>query len=220
MNPSKRVLLVDDDQVFLKNLEFSLQHYFEIYQSNTLEQAKQILSSTHIDVILLDYQIGSENGHQFMDYMSSSLISTPVVVLSGFIDLEMTKGFLKRKPFDFIEKPATFVEIKAALDNATSNQSGKNKISSIGFEVDNISRGVIINENEVPLTKIEFDLLNFFLKNRKKQISREVLITHVWGTRQVSKNTLDTHLLNLKKKVPPFSEKLVSVYGSGYLFDA
>lgn len=44
-------------------------------------------------------------------------------------------------------------------------------------------------------------------------------ILHLWGTCAVTRHTLDTHLLNLRKKVPPFAEKLVSVYGTGYCYE-
>ena len=65
----------------------------------------------------------------------------------------------------------------------------------------------------------EFALLKVFLKNQGQHLGREELIQSVWGSRQVSKNALDTHLVNLKRKLPVFANKLVLVYGSGYCYE-
>ena len=220
MSSLNRVLLIDDDPVFLNNLEFSLSRYFDILKSDNLDDAKKFTESTHIDAILLDYQIGSQTGHEFMDYLGVVALAIPVVVLSGCINLEMTVGFLKRRPYGFLEKPATFLEIKNTLEAAILSKAGQKPLDSLGFEIDYKTRKVSVDDKEIILTKTEFELLCLFIKNRKKQLSRMHISKHLWGNHTVSKNTLDTHLLNLKKKIPPFSNRIVSVYGNGYLFDA
>ena len=211
------ILALDDDEKFLSSLTFALGKSFNFCTASNVEQAFQLLAENSIDVILLDYALGAHNGHDVLDTLRQSSIHQPVIVISGVINLEMTVGFLKRRVFGFLEKPISLPELESLLEEATSMRR-LHKLNS-SFQVDPNTRKVKSGNENINLTPTEFEILMFFIKNQGQQITRNEITTHLWGETQVSRHTFDTHLLNLKKKLPAFADKLISVYGTGYCYE-
>lgn len=211
----RNLLLVDDDSKYLESLTRVLQPQYKVFCASSYLQADQILDTTQIHLVILDYNLGHETGHEFIDRMRSRNLDLPVVVISGCLTLEMSVGFLKRRVIDFLEKPVSLAELKSSIEKALSLDEKE----APGLTIDYATRKVSFDGALVNLTPTEFALLKTFTKNQGQHLGREELVQSVWGSRQVSKNTLDTHLVNLKKKLPVFANKLVLVYGSGYCYE-
>ena len=99
------------------------------------------------------------------------------------------------------------------------------KISDVytynGLSVDFTARIVTIDGEELPLSPKEYDLLFYFVRNRNIALSREKLISDVWGYDFYgSDRTLDTHIKLLRKSIGRFAECIVTLRGVGYRFDA
>ncbi|HRO68122.1 MAG TPA: response regulator transcription factor [Pseudobdellovibrionaceae bacterium] len=214
-----RVLALDDDSRFIENLIFALGDGFRFFPANRIADAEAILRREPIDVILLDFNLGRENGHAFIDLLRTLPVDPPIIVVSGVITLEMTLGFLKRRVHGFLEKPVSLPQLKEALTGAARRGPVKTSATCSGFDVDFALRRVSVHGNDVNLTPTEFEILALFLERRGRTVTRKDLNERLWGNNTVSRHTLDTHLLNLRKKVPPFAEKLVSVYGTGYHYE-
>lgn len=213
-----RVLALDDDAKFLENLGFALRDSFELIPAHTVEVAMQKLAAYQVDAVILDYHLGLENGHSVLDQMRDFGHSQPVIVVSGVVNLGMTVGFLKRRVFGFLEKPVSLSELHSLLVEAISS-TGSIDHAELGYSVDANTRQVMVNGVAVNLTPTEYEILSYFLRHRKRQVLREDLSAHLWGENKVSKNAFDTHLLNLKKKLPPFADRLISIYGVGYCYE-
>lgn len=213
-----RVLALDDDAQFLENLGFALRENFEIISASTAGAAMERLLVDRIDAVILDYHLGLENGHAVLDQMRDAGYRQPVIVVSGVIDLSMTVGFLKRRVFGFLEKPVSLSELNSLLVEAVA-RTAHGETSEMGFLVDVNTRQVRWKDTLISLTPTEYEILTFFLNHRKRQVLRDELTQHLWGETKVSKNAFDTHLLNLKKKLPPFADRLVSIYGVGYCYE-
>ena len=93
-------------------------------------------------------------------------------------------------------------------------------VGRLGYRVDSQTRRVYIGADEIKLTRIEFEILSIFLENRRAHVTREQITSKLWPDTKVSRHTLDTHLINLKRKLPVFADKLVSVYGTGFCYEA
>lgn len=211
------VLALDDDQKFVMNLQHALKERFSIHAASNLEEATEILSSHAIDAIILDYSLDPHDGHAVMDTLRKNNHQQPVVVVSGVIHLEMTIGFLKRRVYGFLEKPVSLPELEALLVEAAQRPISKSTGSA--FEIDAQKRTVSYEGQTVGLTPTEFEILMFFISRRAQQVLRSEITSHLWGNTKVTRHAFDTHLLNLKKKLPPFAQRLVSVYGTGYCYD-
>jgi DNA-binding response OmpR family regulator len=96
------------------------------------------------------------------------------------------------------------------------------KYSFGNVEIDFEKYEVVVGNKPVQLTQKEFELLRFLIRNRDKVLSRDRLLDEVWGyTLYPTTRTVDTHILNLRKKIeldPSTPRYILSVYGGGYKF--
>lgn len=216
MTHKPSILCLDDDPQFQGTLQRTLNGRFLVHSATHFQEAESCLRQSPVDVIVLDYSLGARDGHSVLDDLRRQNWTQPVIVISGVINLDMTVGFLKRRVFGFLEKPFALAELESLLWEATGMKA---QPPADDFEIHAPTRKVICQGQQVTLTPTEFEILEFFLKNEGKQISRDDLHEHLWGDSSVSRHTLDTHLLNLKRKLPLFARRLVSVYGTGYFYD-
>ena len=137
----------------------------------------------------------------------------------------MAKGFLKRRVFSFLEKPVSLDELEQNMSEALGIARAlaaheRRSVRSFGdFEVDIVKRQVRAEDRQIPLTPIEFELISFLTSRPGEVLTRQMIYSKIWGDVSLSKNVLDTHLMNLRKKVPGFAVRLTSVYGVGFSFN-
>ena len=115
--------------------------------------------------------------------------------------------------------PAT---MSGPVAGSTASRSGSLhvEIPALNLEFHVQFRTVKIAGVPVQLTPIECSLMRHFIESDGKLIDRRDLIMKIWGGTTVSRNVLDTHIGNLKKKVPVLGPRLKSIYGSGYVFQS
>ncbi len=86
--------------------------------------------------------------------------------------------------------------------------------------LDTLAHKFYIDEKEVILTPIEFDLLIYLLKNKNIALSREQILNNVWGYDYYGDTrTIDTHIKRLRKKIEPYQDKIITVRGIGYTIE-
>ncbi|MCH7478609.1 MAG: winged helix-turn-helix transcriptional regulator, partial [SAR324 cluster bacterium] len=78
---------------------------------------------------------------------------------------------------------------------------------------------VTCDEQRIPITTKEFRLLRLFVDNRGKVLSRNVILDKVWNETYITDRTIDSHVKELRKKIPPLVRMLKTVYGAGYRLD-
>jgi DNA-binding response OmpR family regulator len=226
MNPSSRsVLVVDDDLSYIQTLKLALEDEYAITAATSLKEVEGLISDREFGTFVLDYHLGGgENGAEILDFLRAKELKQPVIVVSGTNTLEMARSFLTRRVFGFIEKPVALAELKSLLEEAMYESSSpvlaSNVSDELGYRVDSNTRRVYIGNEQTKLTRIEFEILSIFLANRRTHVTREQITAQLWPDTKVSRHTLDTHLINLKRKLPIFADKLVSVYGTGFCYEA
>ena len=215
MNPSSAsILVVDDDSSYVENLKLALSDEYQVSSAVSLKEVEPLLAKKAFRAFILDYHLGGhENGVAILDYLRERDQKQPVIIVSGGRTFEMAKNFLTRRVFGFVEKPVSLAELRTLLAEATRE-------NSLAFQIDASTRRVSFGSEETTLTRIEFEILNIFLKNRRKHVTRDQISAVLWPDTKVSRHTLDTHLINLKRKLPIFADKLVSVYGTGFCYEA
>lgn len=170
-------------------------------------------------VLILDYWLGAETAEHFLDLVPHSL---PCVIISGDATKDVAIKMLNRHVFALLEKPIDFETLSTTIAramNAAPKKSSSVAASDLRFHIDFSSRRVHHGENFVQLTPNEIAILGLLVEANGATVSRDSFTRAIWGRVQVSRSALDTHILNLKRKLPQIEPHLHAVYGSGYLID-
>ena len=154
--------------------------------------------------------------------------NVPVIMLSARgEEYDKIHGFEIGKD-DYVVKPFSprelMMRVRAVISRNRNTGSGDSKheiFESQGLKVDFTGRKVMIDGKEVNMTPKEYDLLFYMVRNRGIALTREKLITDVWGYDYYGDDrTLDTHIKLLRSSLGPYRGFLVTLRGVGYRFEA
>lgn len=126
---------------------------------------------------------------------------------------------------DYVVKPFSpkelMMRIDAIMKRVKRTSSDNHSIyKKDGLTIDFTARKVLIDNENIELSPKEYDLLFYFVSNKNIALSREKLITEVWGYDYYGDNrTLDTHIKLLRKSLDKYSDLIVTVRGIGYRFE-
>lgn len=223
------ILLVEDNENIGSNLSYHLgREGFEVIWVVSLEEAHKALLHP-VDLIILDWMLPDGQGIHWISKVRNSVDFIPVIMLTARSDLIDKVVGLELGADDYITKPCDprelVARIRVQLRNLQNHVSrlkqDKDQKADLVVELGpvhlNVSRReVFLNGDLVSLAKMEFDLLQYFMENPHKVISRDEILEHVWGVKYLSSRTVDTHVLRLRKKI--HGDYFQTVHGSGYRF--
>ncbi len=223
----KKILIIEDEELIRMALEddFRLEGY-EVDIAGDGIKGYEKAKEPDIDLIILDIMLPEMNGFDICRNLRMNGIKTPVIMLTAkgqeidrVLGLEMGADDYVTKPFSPRELQARVRAIFRRMDS-TPKDSEEDIFSSKGLKVDFLQYECYKNELLIKLTKYEFGLLKYLIKNRKRVIDRDELLDKVWGDDViVTPRTIDTHIANLRKKIEddPSDPKLIlNVRGVGY----
>ena len=229
MDTNYRILVVDDEQDLLEILKFNLET--DGYLVDTANSAEEALSMNleHYDLLLLDVMMGGMSGFAMARKLKAEPATKdiPIIFLTArYTENDTVTGF-NLGADDYISKPFSIrevlVRVRAVLrrtadrnDNTTSNI-----INYQGLQLNLDKKTVSIDDEEIPFTKTEFEILHLLLEERGRVFSRQELIDRIWPKDVlVLDRTVDVNITRLRKKVGKFAKCIVTRLGFGYYFDA
>lgn len=221
-----KILIVEDDKDIALGLEEDLgRHGFQVETVGDGEKAVQRSRECHWDLIILDLMLPRKDGFDVCKEVRLAGIKTPIIMLTAKTH-EAEKIFgLELGADDYITKPFSPRELRARIQ-AVLRRTSEESPGTYQFgdcEVDFDRREVRRKGRPIDLSALEFRLLTAFVRRRGRVLSREQLIDATWGpTTIVSERVVDTHILNLRKKIEPMPAKpryICSVRGMGYRFE-
>ncbi len=224
-----RVLVVDDEIEIVRALERSLAaHGFEVFTAGSGEEALEAISLHRPDLILLDLGLPSMSGLEVIKRVRAQS-NLPIIVLS-VKDTEHDKvQALDLGADDYVSKPFGMDEVLArlrvALRHSAQVESGTEAIFTVGpLRVDFAQRLVQVDGQEVKLTPTEYDLLKALIKNSGKIMTRQMLLSQVWGTGYgAESHYLHVYVGQLRRKIEPDPARprfILTISGVGYRFNA
>ncbi len=228
---AERVYITEDDDSIRELVTVALSAYS--YEVESFVSAEDCLAATEKqvpDIYLFDIMLPGMDGVQAVKILREreQTKNTPILMLTAK-SAEIDKVFgLENGADDYLTKPFGIMElaarIKALLRRAGrgSSDSATEKITAGGITVNTALREVSRDGKPVELTLKEYELLLYLLKNRSRVVSREELLTKVWGIDFVGETrTLDMHIGTLRKKLSDDAENahlIKTVRGIGYRF--
>ena len=227
--PRRRVLLVEDEAALARTLTDLL--HAEGYQVETRADGALALDAaceeTH-DLIVLDVMLPSMDGFEISDKLRKRGINTPIIMLTARDELGDKVEGLRSGADDYLTKPFEAEELLArieALLRRTYRDTGSDLMSyKFGdVQIDFARNQLIGSATRTDLTEQESRLLRYLVRHRGEVVSREALLTEVWGYRSIPfTRTVDVHVAWLRQKIEPNPKSpryITTVRGKGYRFD-
>jgi DNA-binding response OmpR family regulator len=211
-----RIILADDDLRFIESLQTALREEHEVQICEDLKSLKSMMTKKPVDLLICDYDFGHENLESFLQVKPPQI---PILVLTGKATRQNIIDLLNLGVSGLLEKPVGLSDLRSRIlkIKGHKSQSHERALGVLGFRFEPESRTVFIGGRTETLTPIEFKIVDFFLSHCDKEIRRADLQKYLWPEVNVAKNTLDTHLGNIKKKLPVLHQRLVTVYGGTYI---
>lgn len=223
------ILVVEDDVQIQRTLQrlFSVEG-FSVIKVSDGTQAMQALVTRRPSAIILDLMLPGISGREICRNIKASVHPAPVIVLSAISDVADKVLLLELGADDYVTKPFSprelLARVQAAIRRTRKTVQTVPQVTFGDVTVDPYRMEVLRAGNPVPLTAHEFKLLNFFLANPDRVISREELLTEVWGFNcYPSTRTVDNQILKLRQKLeadPANPCFFRTVHGLGYKFTA
>lgn len=221
-----RILIVEDEPDIVLSLEEDLRRQgHETSAATDGERGLQLGKDDTWDLILLDVMLPKMDGFDVCSELRKAGVSAPIILLTARAqEAEKVLG-LDAGADDYVTKPFSLRELRARI-RAQLRRSARatERVSRFGdCEVD-FDRAELRRSGQlVEITPQELRLLDVFLRNRGRVLSRDRLIEAAWGPGiAITDRSVDTHVFNLRKKIEPVPSEprfLVGVRGLGYRFD-
>jgi two-component system, OmpR family, KDP operon response regulator KdpE len=223
-----RILVVDDEIEILRALQRSLTAYgYEVFTAGSGEEALEAITHHRPDLMLLDLGLPGISGLEVCKQVRSQS-NLPIIVLSvknaerdKVLALDLGADDYVSKPFGINE---VLARVRVALRHAAQVKAGTEPTFVAGpLKVDFAHRLVQVNGQEVKLTPTEYDLLKALIKNSGKIMTRQMLLSQVWGTGYGSEaHYLHVYIGQLRRKIEPdpaHPRFILTVSGVGYRFN-
>lgn len=217
-----KVLIVDDEVKIREVLkEYSLFEGFEVDCAEDGFEAVRMARATDYDVILMDIMMPKLDGFSAVKKIRESK-NTPVIMLSARSE-EYDKLFsFELGVDDYVVKPFSPREVMARIKAVIKRHEVKRTCFEIeGLKIDETGRSVTVDGEPASLTPKEYDLLFYLVQNRGIALSREKLLSEVWGYEYFGDDrTIDTHIKMLRSNLGQYGKYIVTLRGVGYKFEA
>ena len=219
-------ILVVDDEARIRQLvaKYALHEGHQVKEAADGEEAVALCRAEHFDIIVLDIMMPGMDGFTACQQLRA-FTDTPVLMLSARgEEFDRIRGF-EVGADDYVCKPFSpkelMLRIAAIAKRAAGKPGGKKEIYTSGeLTVDFTGRLVYVGGKPVDLSPKEYDLLFYMVKNRGIALSRERLITTVWGYDFLGdERTLDTHIKLLRRQLGGCAGLITTLRGVGYRFE-
>jgi DNA-binding response OmpR family regulator len=217
-----RILIVEDEQRMATLLEAGLREEgHSVLVANTAADGLSLAIAESFDVVVLDLMLPGFDGFELARRMRNAGRKTPVLMLTARNSVEDVVEGLSSGADDYLKKPFSFAELLARLLALVRRGP---LVQQVRLQVEDLSLNtstheVLRDHEPIVLTKKEYSLLEFLMRNAGHVLSRDTIIQAVWGYDGTTENnTLEAFIKLLRKKVDDgHSKKLIqTVRGFGY----
>jgi DNA-binding response OmpR family regulator len=220
----KTLLIVDDDDELREALaeQLELHEEFKVTQASNGTEGIRLGKTINADLILLDVDLPDMDGREACRLLRKSGLTTPVIMLTGAAsDSDQILG-LDAGANDYVTKPFRFAVLLARIRaQVRSHETSEDATFRIGPYEFKPALKLLIDQvqKKIRLTEKETNILKYLYRAGGKPISREELLTEVWGYNAgVTTHTLETHVYRLRQKIEPdpANARLLMTDAGGY----
>jgi DNA-binding response OmpR family regulator len=220
----EKVLLVEDSPEVKIVVQASLKD-FEVHSCSRIQEAEQELKKNKFSLLILDIELPDGDGVSFFSQLQSRVefSSLPTFFLTGKKDLSQKLAAFSLGADDFITKPFEPAELRARvqarLKKSRVQSPTELNIGNLTLLKDQMKVIISLSDEKivVPLTLLEFKILQLLLKSPDRIYERDVIIDEVWGKGvSLVDRTVDAHVSHLRKKISKSNLHIDAIPGVGY----
>jgi len=217
-----KILIVEDDPSILRGVELNLQlEGFETMTATDGRAGLEAASAPDIDLVVLDIMLPHMNGYQVCQKLRKAGNDVPVILLSAkAAELDIVMG-LDLGADDYVTKPFRVAELLARVKVQLRRRQSPETMTFADVEIDLPARLVRKGGSEIEMSSKEFDILAFLVEREGRAVTRETLLTEIWGRGYFGTDrTVDNFITRLRHKLdtPGAPQHIKTVRGIGYRF--
>lgn len=217
-----KILIIEDEKDISEFIKNALTNeLFLVECAGDGERGSFMARTGNYDLIILDYFLPKLNGDEVLREIKEDKVKAPVIMLTVKAEIESKKKMFNLGADDYLSKPFLLEElvlrVKALLKRPTLDY--QETIVILDLILDNQNKIVKRAKKEIYLTKKEYSLLEYLMKNEGKIISRSELLDNIWDyNADPFSNSIETHIASLRKKLNKNkSRNLIHTFsGRGY----
>lgn len=224
-------LIVDDDEILAENTcEYLNLSDIKTAYVTKIEECETFLSQHEVSLLLLDINLGNDNGFAFCKKIRENFQNPIIFVSARTSDDDIVLG-LSLGGDDYITKPYSLnvlqAKVKATLrrknlEHASESSIQETVIERAGIQVFTHTQTVFKDGEELIFRAKEFELLLYLITNPNRLITKKELFEKVWNNKFSIDNTLNVHIRYLREKIekdPNNPQIIKTMWGRGYYFD-
>lgn len=221
-----KILVVDDEPKIREVIrEYAEFNGYEVTEAGDGMSAVGLCKLNHYDLVIMDIMMPKLDGYSACKDIKK-IQDVPIIMLSARGE-EYDKLFgFELGIDDYVVKPFSPKELMARVNVVLERHHGAKKeenpdvMSFGGLSINIAARSVTVDGEKVQLTPKEYDLLFYLVKNRNLALSRDKLLSDIWGYDFFGDDrTIDTHIKNLRNSLGPYRDYIVTLRGVGYKFE-
>lgn len=216
-----KILIVDDEKLIRDVIkEYSLMEGYSTFEAENGADAVKLVKETDFDIIIMDIMMPKMDGYQAIKEIKK-IKNIPCIVLSARKEeVDKLYGF-DLGIDDYITKPFSPKELISRIKAVTKRNDSTKKIYQFGdLKLNDMAHEVTIKNSKLTLTPKEYDLLKYLMKNKNIALSREQLLSNIWGYDFFGDDrTIDTHIKTLRHVLGVYGKQIVTIRGMGYKFE-
>ena len=228
MPTPKTLLIIDDDDDLREALaeQLALHEEFRTVQASTATEGIRLGRELRADLILLDVDLPDMDGREACRLLRKDGVATPVIMLTAQDSDADTVLGLDSGANDYVTKPFRFAVLLARIRaHLRSHEQSEDAVFAIGPYSFRPAGKMLVDDKgkKIRLTEKETNILKYLYRAGAKPVSREELLTEVWGYNAgVTTHTLETHIYRLRQKIEPepSNARLLLTESGGYRLQA
>lgn len=221
-----RILIIEDDVKTAEYISQGLQQAgFRICHVTDGQEGLFKVRTEPFDLAVVDIMLPKLDGFSVIEQIRSAGLKLPIIVLSARNSVESKIKGLEKGSDDYLAKPFSFAELLARIQALLRRANAVAEPTSLIYQdltLDLLRRKVLRNGEEILLQPLEFQLLEYLMRNHGRVISKTTILEHVWEYNfDTQSNIVEAGIFRLRDKVDkPFEKKLIhTVRGFGYVLE-
>ncbi len=211
-------ILVVDDEALIRGVikEYLILDDFKVYEAEDGLKAIEIVKNNSIDLVIMDIMMPKMDGYTACKEIKK-IKDIPFIMLSA-----RSEEYDKLIGFDlgiddYVTKPFSPKELVARVKAIIKRNTKEESLIIAGIKIDDLAHEVYVDNKLVMLTPKEYDLLKYLMENKNIALSRENLLSNIWGYDFYGDDrTVDTHIKTLRARLGKYRDIIKTVRGMGY----